>query len=92
MSIRDSIVGLRLYDDNEELIVNDNWWDQRGFRQSIEICTDSFYEADLKEWVTMPVPCGEEIIGLRWSKDDIGDIKKLGLILWKSQTKLEQDQ
>ena len=48
MSISDSIVGLKLYDDYGDLLVNDNWWDQRGFSQSIEICTDSFYEADLK--------------------------------------------
>ena len=66
LSISDSIVGLRMYDSTDELIVNDNWWDQRGFNSNIEYCHDSFYEPDLKQWETRSIPEGQEIIGLRW--------------------------
>ena len=54
VSICDSIIGLRCYDSDGNIYINETWWDKRGSRHDddIEICKEGDYEADLKEWVT----------------------------------------
>ena len=69
ISVCDSIIAIRLYDNTGELFVNENWWDIRGYNPYIEICHDGNYEADLKEWFTHSIPDGHEIIGLKWYKN-----------------------
>ena len=68
-SVCNSIIGLRTYDDEDKMIVNDNWWDIRGYNPNVEECKDGSYEADLKLWITHLIPERHEIIGLKWHKD-----------------------
>ena len=50
LSICDTLVAMRCYDEKGELFVDSNWWDKRGYDPNIEHCYEGNYSADLKEW------------------------------------------
>ena len=52
LSICDSIIAIRCYDEFNEQLVDFNWWDKKGFDPNIELCLEGSYTADLKEWQT----------------------------------------
>ena len=50
ISICNTIIALRVYDDSGEMFIDTNWWDKRGHNPFIEVVHKGSYEADLKEW------------------------------------------
>ena len=60
-----------MYDDDDKLVVNQNWFDKRGHNPNLETCYDGNYEADLKQDVPGVFDDSTELGKSRW-----GDLKK----------------
>ena len=88
ISICDSIIAIRCYDENHQLFVDTNWWDQRGHDPNIENCLDGNYSADLKEWQTKYLTPGNYIIGLKMHFTTYGDIMRIGLVTHNHKPKM----
>ena len=86
LSVCDSIIALRCYDEYGNLFVDSNWWDRRGHDSNIEHCYEGNYYADLKEWQTKEILPDHSIIGLKMHRSAEGNILRIGLVTSKSNS------
>ena len=67
-----------LFDRNYKKILDENWWDMRGFNPWSETINDGVYGDNITSWSALTIPIGQEIIGVKMHRDIYGDIKRLG--------------